>query len=82
VPPAGFKYLVTELVCSVTGGPQKYSGRSMAESHQHLAINATQWSSFLDDLQGSLDKFKVPEAEQKEIFAIVATTRTDIVIAP
>jgi len=24
VPPAGFKYLVTELVCFAAGGPQKY----------------------------------------------------------
>jgi hypothetical protein len=28
VPPAGFKYLVTEMVCWATGGPQKYTGRS------------------------------------------------------
>jgi hemoglobin len=24
VPPPGFKYLVTEMVCWATGGPQKY----------------------------------------------------------
>jgi len=35
VPPAGFKYLVTELVCFTAGGPQKYSGKSMADSHAH-----------------------------------------------
>ncbi len=35
VPPAGFKYLVTEMVCWAAGGPQKYSGKPMAESHQH-----------------------------------------------
>src|SRR5262249_45262428 len=33
---AGFKYLVTEMVCWATGGPQCYSGRSMADSHAHL----------------------------------------------
>jgi hemoglobin len=38
VPPAGFKYLVTEMVCWATGGPQKYTGKSMAESHSHLKI--------------------------------------------
>src|SRR2546430_17496410 len=32
VPPPGFKYLVTEMVCWATGGPQKYTGRSMYES--------------------------------------------------
>ena len=31
VSPAGFKYLVTEMVCWATGGPQKYTGRSMKE---------------------------------------------------
>jgi hemoglobin len=43
-------------------------------------ISAAEWEAFLDDLQRTLDKFKVPEAEQAEIKAIVASTRTDIVI--
>ena len=80
VPPAGFKYLVTEMVCWATGGPQKYTGRSMKESHQHLKITAAEWGAFLDDLQQTLDKFTVPQAEQTEIKAIVDSIRTDIVI--
>jgi len=80
VPPAGFKYLVTEMVCWATGGPQKYSGRAMRESHQHLKITAAEWEAFLDDFQQTLDKFGVPEAEQNELKAIVASTRGDIVI--
>ena len=80
VPPAGFKYLVTEMVCWATGGPQKYTGRSMKDSHQHLMITATEWEAFLDDLQQTLDQFKVPQAEQTEIKAIVASTRADIVV--
>ena len=47
VPPAGFKYLVTEMVCWATGGPQKYSGKSMADSHAHLKIVAEEWEAFL-----------------------------------
>jgi hemoglobin len=35
---AGFKYLVTEQVCAAAGGPQRYSGKSMSDSHAHLAI--------------------------------------------
>jgi hemoglobin len=50
VPPAGFKYLVTEMVCWATGGPQKYTGRSMKDSHQHLMITAAEWEAFLDDV--------------------------------
>ena len=80
VPPAGFKYLVTEMVCWATGGPQKYTGRSMKESHQHLMITAAEWEAFLDDLQQTLDKFAVPQGEQAEIKAIIASTRADIVV--
>ena len=80
VPPAGFKYLVTEMVCWAGGGPQKYSGKPMAESHAHLKITATEWEAFMDDLQQSLDKFAVPAQEQAELKAIVNSTRSDIVV--
>jgi hemoglobin len=81
VPPAGFKYLVTEMVCWATGGPQKYTGKSMADSHAHLKITAEEWEAFLDDFQQTLDKFTVPVAEQAELKAIVNSTRPDIVVA-
>ena len=36
VPPAGFKYLVTEMLCWAAGGPQKYTGKDMESLHRHL----------------------------------------------
>jgi hemoglobin len=80
VPPAGFKYLVTEMVCWATGGPQQYTGRSMEESHRHLHITPKEWEAFLDDFQQTLDKFQGPAAEQAELRAIVASTYADIVV--
>jgi hemoglobin len=77
---AGFKYLVTEMVCWASGGPQQYSGRSMQESHRDLRTTAAEWDAFLDDLQHTLDTFGVPPAEQAELKAIVASTRADIVV--
>ena len=82
VPPAGFKYLVTEMVCWAAGGPQKYSGKSMADSHAHLKITAEEWEVFLNDFQQTLDKFAVPAQEQAELKAIVNSTRSDIVVTP
>jgi hemoglobin len=81
VPPAGFKYLVTEMVCWATGGPQKYTGRSMADSHRHLNITPQEWDAFMDDFQQTVDKFKVPAVEQAELRAIVESTYSDIVVA-
>ena len=80
VPPAGFKYLVTEMLSWAAGGPQKYTGRSMKDSHNDLMITAAEWEAFLDDLQQTLDKFAVPQAEQAEIKAIIDSTRADIVV--
>jgi len=79
VPPAGFKYLVTEMVCWAAGGPQKYTGKSMADSHAHLKITSKEWEAFLDDLQQTLNHFSVPAQEQAELKAIVNSTRPDIV---
>jgi hemoglobin len=80
VSPAGFKYLVTEMLCWGAGGPQKYTGRSMKDTHRDLMITAAVWDAFLDDLQQTLDKFAVPQAEQAEIKAIIDSTRADIVV--
>ena len=77
---AGFKYLVTEQVCEATGGPQRYSGRSMFDSHAHLAITEPEWQVFLGDLRQTLDKFHVPTPEQSELLAIVESTKQDIVV--
>src|SRR5512134_1285112 len=80
VPPAGFKYLVTEMVCWATGGPQRYTGRSMLDSHRHLNITPGEWDAFLDDFRQTLDKFNVPAQEQAELRAIVQSTYADIVV--
>ena len=80
VPPPGFKYLVTEMVGWASGGPQKYTGRTMLESHEHLNITPKEWEAFMDDFQQTLDKFKVPAGEQVELKAIVQSTYGDIVI--
>jgi hemoglobin len=80
VPPAGFKYLVTEMVCWATGGPQKYTGKAMHDSHAHLDITESEWQVFLADLRTTFEKFGVPAAEQAELFAIVDSTKKDIVL--
>ncbi len=79
---AGFKFLATEMVCWAAGGPQQYSGRSMADSHRDLTITDQEWQAFMNDLQQTFDKFEVPQPEQEELKAIVESTREAIVVAP
>jgi hemoglobin len=70
VPKAGLKFHVTALVCEVTGGPCKYTGRAMKESHQQLNITQGQWQAMV----------KVPAKEQEELITIVGSTKKDIVM--
>ena len=74
------KYQVSEFVCQGTGGPCKYTGKAMKESHAHVNISEVEWNVMAVEFKKSLDKFKVPAAEQKELFEIVGKTKGDIVV--
>jgi len=79
VPKPYLKYRVTSMVCEASGGPEKYTGRGMKESHEHLNITEKEWQAMLADFRKVLDKFKVPQQEQRELIAIVESTKKDIV---
>jgi hemoglobin len=79
VPKAGLKFYVTAMVCEVSGGPCKYTGRTMTESHRHLNITQAEWEAMVVDFKATLNEFKVPQREQQELIAIVGSTRNDIV---
>ncbi len=81
VPAPGLKFHVTSLVCAVTGGPCKYTGRGMKEAHSHLNITEREWQAMLADFSVTLDKFKVPPREQGELIKIVESTKAEIVVA-
>ena len=81
-PPPYLKFRVSQLVCEVTGGPCKYTGKSMKDAHVHLNISEAEWVVMAGEFKKSLDKFQVPAAEQQELFDIVGTTKGDIVTRP
>ena len=70
---------MTEMVGDAAGGSQKYTGRSMRDLHVDLKITEGERVAFCKDFQDALDKFKLPAAEQRELFAIVQSTKADIV---
>lgn len=76
------KQLVKEFICWKTDGPCAYIGRDMAPAHQGLEITVKEWETSTKMLQASLEKFKVPEKEQKEFMALVDKLRDDIVEKP
>lgn len=78
----GLKVHVATQVCMVTGGPCRYTGKDMKEAHAGFRITPKEWDALLVDFRASLDKFKVPPAEQQELISIVESTRPDIVVEP
>jgi hemoglobin len=74
------KFQVSQMVCEVTGGPCKFTGMALKESHVHLNISEKEWGVMAQEFKKSLDQFEVPAAEQKELFDIVGTTKADIVV--
>jgi len=70
---------VVDLLCQTTGGPCIYTGRDMKTSHKGLGITDADWEAAVKDLNGTLDKFKVPKPERDEVLAAISGLKKDIV---
>lgn len=81
VPGPYLKYHVTAMVCEATGGPCKYHGRSMKESHAHLSITEQEWDRMVSIFKDVLAKHGVPAQEQEELLEIIGSTKPDIVVS-
>lgn len=75
----GFRQKNKNLICNVTGGPCEIISRSAAKSHDGLGITASEFDIVVQHLVDTLNKFKVPEKERKELMVIIGTLRRNIV---
>ena len=76
---AKFKQLLFEQLCNITGGPCAYTGRTMKESHEKLAINNTMFNALAEDVYLAFDRAGVPYRLQNKVMAIFAPMQRDIV---
>jgi len=80
-PKAAYKFNATALACMIMGGPQKYTGRSLKDAHQHLMITENEWDELIKIFRDSMNSFKVPQKEQNEILGIIESTKGDVLAA-
>ena len=73
------RQLVVDQLCAATGGPCIYIGRDMKSSHQGRGTTEGDWNAAVTHLVATLDKFKVPERERKEVLGAVSGLKNDIV---
>lgn len=74
-----FKQLLFEQMCNITGGPCKYTGRTMKESHEKLAVNNVMFNALAEDVYIAFDRAGVPYRLQNKVMAIFAPMQRDIV---
>jgi hemoglobin len=72
------KHLV-QFLALATGGPANYDGKDMRGVHSDLHVTNAEFDAAIGDLKATLDKLKIPNKEQKELLAIVESTRPQIV---
>lgn len=77
---ATLKKHMAQFLALATGGPAKYEGKDMAQAHADMRITNAEFDATVGDLKATLDKLGIPNQEQKELLAIVESTRPQVVV--
>lgn len=70
---------IVQMLSIATGGPTFYDGLEMRDAHNGLKITNNEFDAAVGDLKATLDKLQIPNKEQKELLAIVESTRPQVV---
>jgi len=76
----GFKFLVTQLLGYLTGGPQRYTGQPMESAHKHLAITEGQWQSFMAGAVQVFRRLQIDADTQAELQGILASFKDQCIL--
>ena len=83
----GLKFMRTQWVCEVAGGPQVYSatkpgGTSLGleEAHRDLKITSDEFDTVAAELARTLDHFGVPDREKGEVLAAFAAHKDEVIL--
>jgi hemoglobin len=73
------KAMLVEQVCSASGGPCTYTGRSMKDTHRDMGVTEGEFNALVEDLSTTLTAFNVQKTEQDELLGALGTMKADIV---
>jgi len=75
---AGFRFVMTEMICSAAGRPPEDADRSIAELHNRLRQWTNQeWDAVQDDFHQALQNFNLPLSEQHELKSFFNMVRSN-----
>ncbi|HXG09041.1 MAG TPA: carboxypeptidase regulatory-like domain-containing protein [Gemmataceae bacterium] len=76
---ATMKRQLVEMISAASGGPLKYTGRSMKEVHKGMGITDAEFDALLADLKAALESNGVKPDDVAAVLKAVEATRKDIV---
>merc|ERR1719174_2648025 len=78
----GFKFLVVQIVCNLTGGPQRYTGRPMDIAHKHLGITIEEWEKFMELFNEVCGEFNLCPSDTDDLNALMISMMDECVVFP
>jgi hemoglobin len=76
---ARIKKHIVQFLALATGGPAHYDGNEMKAVHSGMNISNPEFDAVVGDLKVTLDRLRIPNKEQRELLAIIESTRPQIV---
>lgn len=70
--------MLVDQVCEAACGPCTYTGKSMRDARKGMKLTEADFNALVEDLTGSLDKFKVGEKEKNELLTAPGGMKGDI----
>lgn len=76
---AKLKVHLINQICEASGGPCKYSGRTMKQTHAGMGVTDAAFGALVEDLVAALDHHKVGKTEKDELLGVLGPMKSDIV---
>ena len=78
-PLSTLKTHMIQFFALATGGPSTYTGKDMHYAHAGMKISNPEFDAAVGDMKATLDKLQIPTPDQKELLAIIESTRPEVV---
>ena len=73
------KLHLVNQICEASGGPCKYTGRTMKQTHAGMGVTDAAFGALVEDLVAALDHHKVGKPEKDDLLAVLGPMKGDIV---
>jgi hemoglobin len=73
------KMHLVNQICEASGGPCKYTGRTMKQTHSGMGVTDAAFGGLVEDLVAALDHHKVGKTEKDELLGVLGPMKSDIV---